>query len=141
MINWNDPKEKIGKYFTVGEATKNCTRIPETQELRFNIVLLAGQLDKVREAWGSPLIVTSWYRPPAVNKAVGGVSNSTHLQGYAADVYPANGKLKEFQAWVDKHWYGALGYGLKKGFVHLDMRNGLGFFKTVPPTKGTRWDY
>ncbi|WP_353743953.1 D-Ala-D-Ala carboxypeptidase family metallohydrolase [Microcystis sp. LSC13-02] len=29
------------------------------------------ELDKIREEWGSPILITSWYRPQAVNRAVG----------------------------------------------------------------------
>lgn len=47
-------------------------------------------LDPMREAWGGPLVVTSGYRCPALNRAVGGVTNSAHLSGYAADIRPSD---------------------------------------------------
>ena len=36
-----------------------------------------------------PLRVNSWYRCPALNKAVGGANTSAHLEGRAADIVPA----------------------------------------------------
>lgn len=54
-------------------------------------------LQPIRDAWGKPIVVTSGYRCPALNKAVGGVANSQHIYGQAADIKatnPAdNGKL------------------------------------------------
>ena len=47
-------------------------------------------LDPMRAAWGSALVVTSGYRCKKLNSAVGGVSNSAHLTGYAADIRPSD---------------------------------------------------
>lgn len=139
-VDWNDPACKVSKYFTVREVTLgDSARIPNTPSVQKAVWLLAQELDKVREAWGSPLIVTSWYRPPSVNQRVGGAKNSQHLYGKAADLRPANGQLEAFQAFCDKGWFGALGYGAKKGFVHLDNRNGGGW--NTGGTKGVRWNY
>lgn len=127
LIDWNNPTCKISKYFTVREVTQgDKRRIPVIKKIQDNIIKLAFELDRVREAWGDPIVVTSWYRPPAVNCAVGGVSNSQHLTGSAADIYPLNGQLLKFQNWLDKEAWAdkALGYGAKKGFVHLDLRKG-----------------
>ena len=35
---------------------------------------------------GAPIIITSGYRSPFLNKAVGGVATSQHLNGEAADI-------------------------------------------------------
>lgn len=135
QINWQDPSTKVSKYFTVGEVTQSDPRrIPERgSKVEKNILTLAAELDKIREAWGSAIGVTSWYRPPAVNREVGGVSNSQHINGSAADIYPTNGRDAEFEKWLDGFWGDrALGYGQAagRGFTHVDLRPG-----------GIRWNY
>jgi putative chitinase len=124
-VNWQDFNCKISKHFTVGEATnREARRIPTRTDIQNNILTLAKHLDKIRDDWGSPIGVTSWYRPPDVNRAVGGVSNSQHIHGKAVDIYPLQGNIFDFQKWLDARWNLALGYGAKKGFVHIDLRGG-----------------
>ena len=51
-----------------------------------------------RYSLGTPAIrISSGYRSPELNKAVGGVKNSAHVEGYAADIQPINGKQDEFE--------------------------------------------
>ena len=42
-------------------------------------------LQPVREKIGMPFDVSSWYRSPALNKAVGGSATSSHITGMAVD--------------------------------------------------------
>lgn len=91
------------KWFTIAElcrsakATKLKIDNTPTPGITQNLErLIANILDPLREAWGGPIDVTSGYRCPALNKAVGGVRNSQHLTGQAADIRiyarDANGK-------------------------------------------------
>ena len=48
--------------------------------------LVTRVLDKLRDGWGRPIIVTSGYRCKELNTAVGGARNSQHLKGQAADI-------------------------------------------------------
>lgn len=81
------------KNFTMNELTDSATarqlgiqNIPSA-EAKANLVALAENiLDKARDAWGKPIIVNSGYRCPRLNKVVGGVSNSQHVTGEAADI-------------------------------------------------------
>lgn len=51
-----------------------------------------------RYSLGTPAIrISSGYRSPELNKVVGGVKNSAHVEGYAADLQPVNGKQDEFE--------------------------------------------
>lgn len=60
-------------------------------------------LDPLREAWGSGIRITSGFRSPKLNSAVGGVAGSIHQIGYAVDMVPMNGKFDEFVAFL-KEW-------------------------------------
>ena len=62
---------------------------------------LALFLDGLREAWGSGIKVTSGYRCEKLNKAVGGVPDSLHMKGYAADIVPSNGRFQEFVRFIE----------------------------------------
>lgn len=48
--------------------------------------LICDLLQPLRNKLGRPIIVTSGYRNPQVNKAVGGKDNSQHKTGQAADI-------------------------------------------------------
>lgn len=81
------------KYFRLSEFSESETArrlgivndIPK--EARKNIIDLVDKiLDPAREMLESPIVVTSGYRCPRLNRAVGGAPESLHLQGRAADV-------------------------------------------------------
>jgi hypothetical protein len=59
-------------------------------------------LEPARKKLG-PLRITSGYRSPALNKAIGGSPTSAHMQGYAADVNPLNVSKMEFAKWVNNN--------------------------------------
>ena len=80
-------------YFTIQELSKSATAerlaIDNTppRAARTMLTILAEQLlDPIRRRYGAPIIVTSGYRCPALNTAVGGVANSHHIVGCAADI-------------------------------------------------------
>lgn len=51
-----------------------------------NLRRVAGVLEQVRAAVGKPITISSGYRCPPLNTAVGGARESAHLQGLAADI-------------------------------------------------------
>lgn len=51
-----------------------------------NLRRVAGALEQIRALAGRPVMVSSGYRSPALNKAVGGAASSVHLLGLAADI-------------------------------------------------------
>ena len=100
-------------------------------EVRRAALDTAGLLEDVRAALRVPLAVTSWYRDPAHNTEVGGVAQSQHLFGAAADVLPqglligdaydrfiaaeSSGRVRPFGQ--------AIFYPVK-GHIHLSTRTG-----------------
>lgn len=105
-------------------------------------IYLATFLEKVRTAFGNkPIIITSGYRPPAVNSEIGGARDSEHLYKPgcgAVDFYVLGVDIKVVQAWCDKHWPHSVGYGAPKGFVHLGVRSASSDPSEAPRI---RWDY
>ena len=98
---------------------------------------LAAFMERARTAFGGkPVIITSGYRPAAINRAVGGASGSEHLYDApgvgAVDFYIDGADIYKLQDWCDKNWPHSLGYGALKGFVHLGIRAGR---------PRVRWDY
>ena len=92
-------------YFTISELTasdtakaKGIDNAPTTAVRASLVALIETLLDPLREAWKSPIKVTSGYRCAVLNRAVGGSSTSAHLYGCAADIVPINGKIAEFKA-------------------------------------------
>lgn len=100
---------KNPKYFTLEELlTSSTARQKSIENLpSFDIVenlnQLALFLDEIRAAWGSGIRVTSGFRNDKLNNAVGGVFNSAHRLGFAADIVPVNGKFDEFVEFL-KEW-------------------------------------
>lgn len=81
------------KYFTIEELTQSATarrlgidNTPPAEALKALEELTETVLDPLREAWQRPIKVNSGYRCPELNRKVGGVSNSRHLLGKAADI-------------------------------------------------------
>ena len=91
------------KYFSISELCKSSTAIKmkidntPSEEIKRNLTILIEEcLDPIREKFGKPITVTSGYRCEKLNKEVGGVPNSDHKFGYAADlVGDTNTKTRE----------------------------------------------
>ena len=84
------------KWFKEKEfACKCCGQLPPLA--RENVKALVSEvLDPVREKLGMPIVVNSGYRCEKHNKDVGGVRNSQHLRGEAADIHcDDNERLKQ----------------------------------------------
>lgn len=82
------------KYFTLNELTASSTAkrkgIDNTPDatVKANLTaLVANILDPLREAYGKPIVVSSGYRSPKLNRAVGGAAKSQHVTGQAADIH------------------------------------------------------
>ncbi|MFK3766469.1 MULTISPECIES: D-Ala-D-Ala carboxypeptidase family metallohydrolase [Pseudomonas] len=56
-----------------------------SQQVISNLHLLCEALEQVRALFGLPVIISSGYRSPALNKRIGGSPRSQHLHGLAAD--------------------------------------------------------
>jgi len=79
------------------------------------------KLDLARSIAGVPFKISSGYRSEDRNRRVGGVPNSSHCRGYAADVVCVDGATREkmVQAFV-KAGIRRIGINFAKGFIHVD---------------------
>ncbi len=83
---------KLSQHFTLAELTASSKAqqlgLDNTPppELMPRLVLTAEMLERIRSTLDAPITVTSGYRGPDVNRAVGGVSSSDHTRGHAADI-------------------------------------------------------
>ena len=79
-------------YFTIKEMTKSQTakvyhidNTPTEEEVVENLKKVMYILDMVRVHMGKPIFVNSGYRCKKLNDIVGGVRESMHIRGLAAD--------------------------------------------------------
>jgi len=90
---------------------------------------LLWKLVELRNILERPVYVTSGYRCFAYNREVGGVINSYHCIGLAADIRVGDINLIELLEICENIDFSGIGFYEKKGFLHLDVR----------PTKRVRW--
>tara|TARA_R100001198_G_C5024053_1_gene93131 strand:- start:39 stop:422 length:384 start_codon:yes stop_codon:yes gene_type:complete len=87
------------------------------------------KLDALREELGRPLIITSAYRHPAHNSAIGGAPNSPHTLGRAVDIQCMGGLAYDIMQLAFKHGMTGIGVSQRGNhdsrFLHLDdLTNG-----------------
>ncbi len=78
--------------FSLEELTASPTALSKgidntpDEHILANLKLLAHKLEFIRVLVGKPVNISSGYRCPALNKAVGGAKDSAHVLGLAADI-------------------------------------------------------
>ena len=108
MVNVELNKQaKLSEHYTLGELTKTSVKsldgnIPSHEAIE-NLKRLCSWLEELRYTYNSlyclkpgedyetsknvePIVITSGYRSPDVNRAVGGAGSSNHLTGCAVDI-------------------------------------------------------
>ena len=111
-----------GNLYTWNDATRNGERIPEGPEVIERIIRVARELQRISDEYegGERLEITSWYRPPDINAAIGGATNSRHIQGDAVDFWSPN--MDRIFADLNASHEG--GIAISPGsFIHVDMRH------------------
>jgi len=133
-----DPVLDVSEHFTWLEARcHDGTSVPDA--LKPNAIQLASQLEILRNAWGGPLMVTSWYRTPAYNEALrqaamaagrtpGTAKDSQHMTARAADIHPVRlADIPLLRRLIEMMLgNGALpligGWGVYPQWIHVDVR-------------------
>ena len=114
---------KVAKYFKLSEFSCPCCK---------RVMLhpkLLGKLVEVRKILERPVYITSGYRCSKYNRKVGGIVNSYHCIGLAADIRVKDINLITLLEICENIDFAGIGLYEKKNFLHLDVR----------PTKRSRW--
>ena len=102
---------RLSKNFTLSEITKSNTakrlgikNAPDKEHLKNMQVLIRDLIQPIRDAIG-PIRISSGYRNPQLNRAIGGSTKSQHCKGEALDLqFWKDGEMcnKEIYDWVIK---------------------------------------
>jgi len=71
--------------FSETAVRKGLDNVPNPEQVA-NLTELAQSLERVQSFLGHPIHISSAFRSPKVNSAVGGSPTSAHMDGYAADL-------------------------------------------------------
>lgn len=77
---------RIVKNFSLAEMTNKQAKDNIKLVLTPEVVEHAQMMQELRDYWGRPMTVSSWYRTKVYNNKVGGDKNSCHLDGIATDI-------------------------------------------------------
>lgn len=138
---------QLTEHFTLSEFVRSETaenkHIDNTpsQEVVDNLrALCRNILEPARVAFGAPIYITSGYRCPALNKAVGGKPTSQHLRGEAADLQVRGVKnLRSLYKIIDHLPHDQLLYesnGTTK-WLHISFRQFGNRNQSIPNYKAT----
>ena len=135
-----DSTEQLSEHFSAQEFRCKCGK---AHDFRVSEELVA-HLESLRAALGcSSVHVSSGYRCPEHDKAVGGKGNGKHTQGLAADVIcyaqqglPISSKVVSCKA-QDLGFRGIANITAAYTSTHLDMRDGTTWYGDE--TRGTAW--
>lgn len=120
MISWKKGQyKKLSKYFSSKEFENS------TDKVFYIDPILLERLDKVREEFGEPIIITSGYRSPEHNAKIGGSKSSQHCLGKACDFKPKKFTKENLDKLylICEKYFKAVGDGRHRGFIHVDIRD------------------
>jgi len=132
MIDWKDPKCKVTDHFTVRDCLWLNTwgRLANeddglNDEIKCEIIKTCEMAEKIRTSLGVPMIVTSFWRPPAYSKLIGGSETDPHTKGLAIDFTTRPKMLIETAKQIIRSSLYSLSIRMEKGttdWIHLDRR-------------------
>ncbi len=109
------PTARLSPHFTVRELSCPCCGRIRVEPL------LVRLLEELRAELGRPIRVTSGYRCPDHNRAVGGVPRSRHLEGRAVDLACPPGEQARLIARARRIGFDQTIAYAGRGFVHLGV--------------------
>lgn len=99
---------QLSPHFKLSEFTKSSTatarhidNTPNDEQVKNLKALCENVLEPLRQHFNGPIVIGSGFRCPKLNKAVGGVANSQHQTGEAADIHiPDEATGKRWFVWL-----------------------------------------
>jgi len=94
---------KLSEHFTLAECTKTQVRLPNQPpaEVIENMRAVCEHiLEPVREHFGRPVVINSFFRSLGVNRAIKSKDNSQHVKGEAVDFEVPGIPNAEVAEWV-----------------------------------------
>jgi len=130
---------QLTKNFKIQEfSCKDANKTPVPRQYWKNVNRLAKNLQALRDAVGQPVVITSGYRTPEYNKAIGGAKHSQHLLCLAADIKVPGLLPLEVAAMIENLIADGKidqgGVGIYTTWVHYDCRTNF------DPDNPPRWD-
>lgn len=127
---------KLSPHFSLAEFTRSRTaenlgisNAPNAVQIDAMTRLCMTVLEPVRMHFDSPVIITSGFRCPILNKQVGGDPESQHMAGEAADIKVIGEKLSDVWLFIIEHlnYDQCVAEKLKKsdgsaGWIHVSHR-------------------
>jgi len=125
MIKKKPVQDQLTKNFHIDEfRSKDGAQTPE--DVKYNLLELAQNLQILRDYLDEPIFINSGYRSPAHNKDVGGVKNSFHTKGMAADIrtktYSPIALAEMIEHLIAQGKIKQGGLGVYNSFVHYDIQ-------------------
>lgn len=114
----------VSPHFSLAEVLTTNRPALQTTLMSFelkNVMLMASIMESVRAILQRPIVVNSWFRSPALNRAVGGVQTSAHLKGFAVDFNVSPAEFRRV-AQSESFFYDQAIYYTSQSFMHLGIR-------------------
>lgn len=117
---------RLSKNFNFSEFASKDGAEP-TPDVLENLRKLAKNLEVIRAHFGNvPIKINSGWRSPAHNAKIGGVKNSQHVKGKAADIvikgYTPRQIAAELEKLIEAKKISQGGIGVYPNFLHYDIR-------------------
>jgi len=110
---------RLSDHFTTDEFACRCGCGFGHREGDVSLALI-DTLEEIRELIGRPIKIASGCRCEEHNRDCGGVENSAHLRGAAADIVVYGGEDRYLVIGA-AYEVGAFGIGVARSFVHVDV--------------------
>ncbi|MDR3280203.1 MAG: DUF882 domain-containing protein [Synergistaceae bacterium] len=104
---------RVSPHFKLREFQCGCCK---TVKLRPELLAMLEELRRLRN---SPIVITSGYRCPKHNRAVGGAAFSRHMNGAAADIYAPHAEQITLEAHARAVGFAEIIRGGKKNYLHV----------------------